>query len=662
MKNISTAILLIATIFMSQLPAASQTVTNVLVDISKPIARVQPTMWGIFFEDINFAADGGLYAELVKNRSFEFADPMMGWKRSSYQRMGLNATTGETIIINTDEGTNRRYARIRPSGEGYSLTNEGFRGIGLKKQHDYRFSIIARRGVDTDIRITVQLKDSLGNVFATSSIVPASTDWKTYETVLRPTDTESHAVLVLTFEGRGVVDLDMVSLFPAATWKQRPSGLRHDLVQLLADLKPGFIRFPGGCIVEGRDLSNRYQWKNTVGEPAARPVMVNRWNTEFKQRQAGDYYQSFGLGFFEYFLLAKDLGAEPLPILNCGMACQFNTAEVVDLGELQPYIDDALDLIEFANGPSDSKWGSVRSRMGHPEPFNMKFIGVGNEQWGSQYIERYKLFADAIRKKYPDITIVSGAGPTPDGELFDYANKALAELNAELIDEHYYKPPEWFLTNAKRYDGYSRTGAKIFAGEYAAHTTAQVQGPDRSNWEAALAEAAFMTGLERNGDVVHLTSYAPLLGHLDAWQWTPNLIWFDNLNAYGTPSYYVQKLFSTHRGTNVLTLSAEGKTLAGENGLFGTAVLDSINKEVILKLVNSSTSPKPVTVRVSGTKNVGATATVIELASMDNLAVNSIKEPLHISPNQTVVRINGRNIKLTLNPRSLVIVRLTVKK
>jgi len=258
------------------------------------------------------------------------------------------------------------------------------------------------------------------------------------------------------FEGNGSIDLDMISLFPDDTWKNRPEGLRSDLVQLLADLKPGFLRFPGGCIVEGRDLANRYQWKNTVGKIEDRHLIVNRWNTEFAHRLTPDYFQSFGMGFFEYFQLAEDIGAEPLPILNCGMACQFNTAEVVPMDQLDPYIQNALDLIEFANGPADSKWGKVRTGMGHPSPFNLKFIGVGNEQWGSQYIERYKAFIKAIKEKYPDIKIVTGTGPSPSGKDFDYASRELKKLNAQIVDEHYYANPEWFFQNATRYDNYDR--------------------------------------------------------------------------------------------------------------------------------------------------------------------------------------------------------------
>ena len=299
-------------------------------------------------------------------------------------------------------------------------------------------------------------------------------------------------------------------------------------------------------------MAKRYQWKKTVGQVEDRETLINRWNAEFKHKQAPDYFQSFGLGFFEYFQLSEDIGARPLPILSCGIACQFNTGELVPMEELDPYVQDALDLIEFANGGVDTKWGKMRSDMGHPKPFNLKFIGVGNEQWGPQYIERYKVFEKAIKAKYPKMTIVSGSGPSPDGDSL-IMEWEIKKLNAEIVDEHYYKNPEWFKENAARYDKYDRKGPKIFAGEYAAQTEA-IEVRTRKITGCALSESAFMTGLERNADVVHLTSYAPLMAHVDAFQWAPDMIWFNNLDSYGTANYYVQKLFSNNKGTDLLQL------------------------------------------------------------------------------------------------------------
>jgi len=291
---------------------------------------------------------------------------------------------------------------------------------------------------------------------------------------------------------------------------------------------------------------------------AARHAIINRWNDEFSHRPAPDYFQSFGLGFFEYFQLAEDIGASPLPILNCGMACQFNSAELAPLDTVDQYVQDALDLVEFANGSPDTRWGGMRAAMGHPSPFNLRMIGVGNEQWGPQYFERYRRFADALKSKYPDIQIVAAAGPAPSGKDFEYAWTNLRNFKADYVDEHYYAAPQWFLQNTGRYDKYDRSGPKVFAGEYAAQTVAIASPQNRNTWEAALAEAAFITGLERNADVVRMASYAPLLAHVDAWQWTPDLIWFDNLRSYGTPDYYVQKLYATNIGKRIAPVSVNG--------------------------------------------------------------------------------------------------------
>ena len=404
------------------------------------------------------------------------------------------------------------------------------------------------------------------------------------------------AKLKITFEGTGTIDLDMISLFPEDTWKNRKNGLRKDLVQLLYDMNPGFLRFPGGCIVEGRTLAERYQWKNSVGAIENRKTMINRWNVEFAHKQFPDYFQSFGLGFFEYFQLSEDLGAEALPVLSCGMACQYNTGEIAAMEDLDPYIQDALDLIEFANGSEATSWGKLRSEMGHPKPFNLKYIGVGNEQWGPDYIERYKIFEKAIKAKYPKIIIVSGSGPSPDGEHFEYGMQELKKLNAELVDEHYYKSPKWFRDNAARYDNYDRKGPKVFAGEYAAHSESDANGRRRNNWETAFSEAAFMTGLERNAEVVHLTSYAPLMAHEEAWQWSPDMIWFNNLEAYGSANYQVQKLFATNKGTDLLNITHNGKPLTGQNNLYVSAVKDANTKEIIIKLVNTAATQQEVSV------------------------------------------------------------------
>src|SRR5690606_5642603 len=443
-------------------------------------------------------------------------------------------------------------------------------------------------------------------------------------------------------------------------WKNRENGMRKDLVQLLADMDPGFLRFPGGCIVEGRTLAERYQWKKTVGPVDDREILINRWNTEFSHRLTPDYFQSFGIGFFEYFQLAEDIGATPLPILSCGIACQFNTGELVPMDQLDPYVQDALDLIEFANGSVDTPWGKVRSDMGHPEPFNLKYIGVGNEQWGPDYIERYKVFNQAIKEQYPDIVIVSGSGPFPEGDYFEYGMEELHKIGAEIIDEHYYKSPKWFRENADRYDSYDRNGPKIFAGEYAAQSVATASPENENNWECALSEAAFITGLERNADVVQLTSYAPLMAHTEAWQWTPDLIWFNNLSSFGTPNYYVQQLFATNRGSDLLKVSANGEQLIGQNDLYASAVKEESTAEVIVKVVNTSSNSQNINFNLKGV-GIGKKAAQIVLTSSDLRAMNSIKDPKNIAPVTKNISIDKDN-GVQLSPYSVNVFKLKIEK
>jgi alpha-N-arabinofuranosidase len=568
------------------------------------------------------------------------------------------------VIINRGllNETNPRFARVtlKEGTAGFGITNSGFRGMGVKKDLKYNFSIMASLPVASKVNLRVELLSEKGEKLGEAALSLKGKEWKKYETSFVASKTDLRASLRIWFEGTGLVDFDMVSLFPGDTWKGRPNGLRADLVQLLADLKPGFIRFPGGCIVEGFDLENRYQWKKTIGPVDERQLMINRWNTEFKHKPAPDYYQTFGLGFYEYFLLAEDIGAEPLPILNCGMACQFNSAEVVPLEQLDPYIQDALDLIEFANGTSESKWGKIRTQMGHPAPFNLKYLGIGNEQWGPQYIERYSLFEKVIQTKYPEIKLVSGIGPQPDDELFRYAAGALKSLKPALVDEHYYRPPKWFRDNASRYDNYDRSSYSIFAGEFAAQSVYTTSPDNKNNWECALSEAAFMTGLERNADIVNMVSYAPLFAHLDAWQWSPDLIWYNNLTAYGTTNYFVQKLFSTNRGTDLLNISQKKMPLTGQDGIYASAVLDKKAGEVILKIVNASqeTVHESIQLQTKAKLNSRVVLTVLQNERLD--AMNTIENPLIVSPVEKELVLKGQNIEVALEPYSLTVMKINL--
>ncbi|MCC9165786.1 alpha-L-arabinofuranosidase C-terminal domain-containing protein [Pontibacter harenae] len=661
MKNKYFSLGALAVACMMSANVAAQKATSFVVKANQPTAEIQPTMWGIFFEDINLGADGGIYAELVKNRSFEFATPMMGWKEQK-----KNGTTGKALVHNQEaiNPSNRRFIRVESgSDEGFGLSNEGFRGMGIKKGNQYNFSVLARQPQGDNVAVVVELVNPDGKSIGSATVTPQGKQWKKYNVSFTATETEPKAYLNVWAKGKGTVDMDMISLFPQDTWKQRPNGLRADMVQLLADMKPGFFRFPGGCIVEGRTLDERFEWKKTIGPIENRELTVNRWNTEFGHRLTPDYYQSFGLGFFEYFQLSEDIGAEPLPILNCGMACQFNTGEVVPLDQLDTYIQDALDLIEFANGGVNTTWGKKRADMGHPEPFNMKFLGVGNEQWGEQYIERYKIFAKVLSEKHPEIKLITTTGPFPDGEEFDYLNttlRGMKDTRVDIIDEHYYRAPEWFKENATRYDSYDRKGPKIFAGEYASQTVAIASPDNRNNWNAALSEAAFMTGLERNADVVVMASYAPLFAHVEGWQWTPDMIWVDNLRSFGTPNYQVQKLFSTNSGTQVVPVLLDGIAVTGQNNTFASASIDKKTNEVILKVVNTSDKEMNNEFVIDGVKKLQNRGTHTELRS-DNLnQENSFENPKAVSPVQKQIQVKNNKVQLKLQPYSVNVIRVKI--
>ncbi len=622
-------------------------------------ATIQPTMWGVFFEDINMGADGGIYAELIKNRSFEFSKPMMGWKI-----LGKPATEGDFLVLNRQatNTNNPRFLRVtlHNNTKGtIGLNNEGFRKMGIKNNMGYDFSLMYRTS-SGGIRLHVELiNEGGGNIGGTSvTTSPSGEEWKKISTTFSATATEPNAKLNIWFEGDGAIDIDMVSLFPQDTWKKRPGGMRADMIQMLADMKPGFIRFPGGCIVEGFDLSQRYQWKKTIGPIEERQLIINRWNFEFAHRPTPDYFQTFGLGFFEYFQLAEDVGAEPLPILNAGMACQFNSAEVVPLGQLDPYVQDALDLIEFANGDTTTRWGKIRASLGHPAPFNLKLMGVGNENWGPQYIERLKVFTKAIKERYPNIKLINSSGTDPNGARFDYLNGELRNMKADIIDEHYYRRPEWFLQNASRYDNYDRNGSQVFAGEYAAQSDKTVSIYNRNNWGTAMAEAAFMTGMERNADVVCMASYAPLFAHVDGWQWTPDMIWVDNLNTFGTPNYYVQKMFSLNKGTNVVPMLNNNKPLAGQDSLYASAAIDKNTNELIMKIVNASGKSQSRDIQVEGIKNLNPNASLTILKSDKLDEVNSISKPANVKPTEQNLKLKGKKITLALAPYSFTIVRV----
>ncbi|MFV0521745.1 MAG: alpha-L-arabinofuranosidase C-terminal domain-containing protein [Mangrovibacterium sp.] len=605
-----------------------------VVETNKVGAEIQPNMYGIFFEDINFGADGGLYAELIKNRSFEFDQPFVGW-----------TPFGDVQVMDENPcfDKNPHYVQMNEKGlrRGTGLENDGFVGIGYKKNNTYRFSFYARVIDGADAKFRIEFINGHNDAIGKGEVVVSSKDWDKYECVIKSRETSEKGKIRIVLETQAKVDLDHISLFPTNTWKGRKNGLRKDLVEALYNLHPGVFRFPGGCIIEGNTLDTRYQWKNSIGAVENRPINENRWNYTFKYRFYPDYYQTYGLGFYEYFLLSEDIGADPLPVVSCGLACQYESKEKVAVEDLQPYIQDALDLIEFANGSAETKWGKVRADMGHPEPFNLKMIGIGNEQWGEDYVTRLKLFMDAIHKQYPEVKIVGSSGPAPDGKDFDYLWPEMKKLDVDLVDEHYYRSPEWFLQNANRYDNYDRKGPKVFAGEYACHHKSR-----DNNALSAICEAAFMTGLERNADVVHLATYAPLFAHVDAWQWKPDMIWFNNLSTVCTPNYYVQQMYAHNKGTNVLPITQAGKVIAGENKLYATACVDRNKSEIIIKVVNAGTDSQSVNLNLKGLKTSAKEAHVTYLQSNDPEAVNTLAHPNNIVPHQMTLDLNHNEIEL----------------
>ena len=647
-------------LFALSLVASAQ--THVLdVNTQKLGAPVQPTMYGIFFEDINYAADGGLYAEMVKNRSFEFPQHLMGWR-----------AFGNFEV--EDDGPferNPHYVRLKYSGHRDKFTgleNEGFFGIAVKEGATYRFSVWARcpEGGKSTLEVSLVDNSTMGEDqrFATVNVEISGKEWKKYTATLKSPRTEPKGALRIFLAGdKATTDVEHISLFPTDTWKGRENGMRKDLAQALFDMHPGVFRFPGGCIVEGTDLDSRYQWKNSVGPVENRPLNENRWHYTFGHRFYPDYFQSYGLGFFEYFQLCEDFGCEPLPVISCGLSCQFQNPDPtkpgvhVALDDLDSYIQDALDLVEFANGPVDSKWGKVRAEMGHPEPFNLKFLGVGNEQWdydeahggyGPVFTERLKKFNAALRAKYPNLKLIGTTGPNSEGWDFDLLQPRMKQLKVDLYDEHYYRNEAWFLSHGLRYDIYDRKGPRVFAGEYACHG----DGKKWNHYETSLYEAAHMTGIERNADIVHMATYAPLFAHVEGWQWRPDAIWFDNLRSFKSVSYYVQQLYAMNKGTHVLPLTMNGKPVAGQegqDGLFASSVFDKTTGEVIVKVVNTSATPQPLSIQLNGMKGVH-TAQIITLSHDGMDDENTLDNPEKIIPVEATCQVDaGKKASLLLD-------------
>lgn len=510
--------------------------------------QISDNFIGIFFEDINYGADGGLYAELIQNRDFEYSDKdRHDWTPTSFwdvSDMNLNISTDNPIHPN-----NSHYAAITTSGKPGILTNKGFDGIVLKKGENYLFNMFARAGSKTTLKIS--LTDNKGKILAQTKVyVPAGNDWTGLDAMLTAKADCSNAMLKIEVPANSEINLDMISLFPEKTFKGHKNGLREDLAQTLADLQPKFMRFPGGCVSHGNGIDNIYDWKGSVGPLEARKPLPNLWG----------YHQTRGLGFYEYFQFCEDLGMEPLPVLAAGVPCQNSSHPShyshdvltsngqqcgIPIEDMPAYIQDILDLVEYANGPANSEWGKVRADAGHPEPFNMKYLGIGNEDLISEaFKERFKMIRDAVNAKYPEITVIGTVGPFFEGSDYDEGWDFAKKENVEIVDEHYYVAPGWYINNRDFYDKYDRKGPKVYLGEYASHYPGR-----ESNLECALSIGLYLTDVERNADVVTMTSYAPLLSKRGRTQWRPDLIYFDNESISVSPDYYVQQMFGANSGT-----------------------------------------------------------------------------------------------------------------
>ena len=586
--------------------------SGVKVDVKAQPAqakKISDKLIGIFFEDINYGADGGLYAELVQNRDFEYAPSDRG-NDSSWNSTKAWSADGD-FTISTDSPVhpnNSHYAVVKAGDKPVTLTNEGYDGISVKKGDNYKFSIMARSA--KPVVVDVKLVNEAGKTIASAKVKINSADWKTYKAKMRPSKTVSGAKLSITVPSGATVDADMISLFPEKTFKGRENGLRNDLAQTLADLKPRFVRFPGGCVAHGNGVDNIYDWKGSIGPLETRKPLANLWG----------YHQTRGLGYHEYFLFCEDIDAEPVPVLAAGVPCQNSGAAAhhshsplttygqqcgVPMEEMDAYVQDVLDLIEYANGDVTTEWGAKRAAAGHPEPFDLKYIGIGNEDMITEvFVPRFKMIYDAVTERYPEVTVIGTVGPFYEGTDYETGWQLADELSIPIVDEHYYVSPGWFIYNGDFYDDYKRDATKVYLGEYAAHMAGRV-----NNMETALSQALYLTNVERNGDVVEMTSYAPLLAKKDHTQWTPDLIYFDNDNIRRTTDYYVQKLFGNNSGATYIpadvTIDSDNEKVTSR---VGVSIVDD-GKDYIVKLVNMLPAKATVNVDMSAMGVADAVAT-----------------------------------------------------
>ncbi len=616
---------------------------------------------GIFFEDLNYALDGGLYAELLENRNFEAKDAhgkigdFTAKNDGSYAWSVFPAGSDVALKVKDDRPLfveNPHYLRIVARTPGSGVANKAYDGIFLKKGDALHLALYMR-SYDYRGTVTAGVREGETAVFSVRCKARPDGQWHKYSFRVKAKADCKGAPFFFTLDRPGSVHLDSVSLMP----EDAVLGVfRRDLVRLLKELRPGFVRFPGGCIVEGNNLANRYRWKLSVGQKERRRQNWSRWAVH-GAGDTGDFHspfshygQTLGIGFYEYFCLCEYLSAKPLPVVSLGIACQYMSKEAVaiDDPELETYIQDALDVVEFANGGRDTVWGRVRAEMGHPEPFGLEYLGLGNEQWEtpeSDFYRRFEIFSARVHEKYPDIKIIGTVGPdveTPrHKEAWEWtrANLARDPKFVYAADEHFYVPPQWMYDHVTMYDGYPRTG-KVYAGEYACHVPGVAASctPQANVWEAALAEAAFMTGMERNADIVVMKSYAPLFARIGYAQWSPDLIWFDAEKAFGSASYYVQKMYS------LLTGEVSYRTTSDEKGVYASAT--SSGDLTYVKAVNAT--DEPFTAEIGADFDFGELLRIVQMRG-ELTDYNSLAQPEKLVPVE-VAPTSARTVQLP--PRS----------
>ncbi len=644
-------ILVLALLMLLPAPALASTLT---VDVKDTTVEISDMLYGLSMEDINYAADGGLYAELLQNRSFEYEDILNPRESAHYTGWALNMTESASSTValgyeNPLHENNPAYMQVYAAKGQYRFANLGYQstsaagGIPVKRDQTYRGYVWMRNAGDFEGEVEIVLARRGGSSIAKAQRFTLTNEWQKYEFSFIANQTEN-AILCFTVYGTGHVDVDMASLMPAdafgAEWPG--GGLREDLVKAMKRLNPSFLYFPGSSAAEGSDYSN---WKDTVGPVETRKETMN----------AGGYTQSWGLGYYEYFMLAEALRAEPIPVVHSGVLNQTEgkNAESLSLIDTLDYAQDIVDLIEFANGDVTTKWGALRAEMGHPEPFNLKYLAIGNENWNMVYWTHFDLIYSDVKAKYPDITIISSAGAQAEGTILNASWATVRDRYPQnIVNEHTYMSGYWFLNNTKRYDSYARD-IKVFVGEYAVHEAVSSNGRRPNSLYSAICEAAYLTGLERNGDVVAMASYAPLLAREGLQQWTPNLIWFNAGDVMLTPNYHVQQMFANNLGEWVVKSYFTG---------FNQDIYHVVTRTddvMYIKVVNAGNVEEEMNLDLTGVVDEDVCKTTLTGEKNDT---NTFGTKNRLEPMDDYFRIEGGYTTIILPPYSVTVMTFNLDK